>query len=335
MYIKSAASVSAQSTFDGAFPEVITPVEGPVFPLVAPPYKDFISGALVRRMGAGVKYGMVASSLALRSAGDPELDAIVTGTGVGCIKDSENFLTAILENDEQYLTPTAFVQSTHNTVGAQIAVALGCKAYNFTYVNGASSFEAALLDAQLQFMAGEARNILVGGVDEKAEVTYRLFQQAGLITNGTRGASYSEGAHFFVLSTEGDAEIRDVAVWNALSKTEVSKKAAAFLGGLGLDWNDIDALILGVNDDPTDQDHFEALLSTTPQACPVVQYKHLIGEYNTSSGFALWLAHYIAKEQKIPAACLRSGEPKANYCNLLLYNQYRGADHSFVLVRAC
>lgn len=337
MFIKSAASVSAQSTFDGAFPGSVVPVEGPVYPLVAPPYKDFISGALVRRMGAGVKYGMVASSLALKEAGNPELDAILTGTGVGCIKDSENFLTAILENDEQYLTPTAFVQSTHNTVGAQIAVGLGCKAYNFTYVNGASSFEAALLDAHLQFLAGEARHILVGGVDEKAEVTYRLFQQAGLITNGDRGASYSEGAHFFVLSSEPEAgaEILDVAIWNTLEPEELEETAGAFLERSGLSWEDVDALILGVNDDPSDQNHFSALRRCVPEDLALLHYKHLIGEYNTSSGFALWLAQYIAKEQEIPTPCLLAGQPKARYRHVVLYNQYRGADHSFILVRVC
>jgi 3-oxoacyl-[acyl-carrier-protein] synthase II len=337
MYIKSAASISSQATFDGSFPTDVLPVEGPVFSLVNPTYKDYISGALVRRMGAGVKYGMVASALALKEAGEPELDAILTGTGVGCIKDSENFLTAILENDEQYLTPTAFIQSTHNTVGAQIAVGLGCKAYNFTYVNGASSFEAALLDAHLQFLSGEAKHILVGGVDEKAEVTYRLFQQAGLITNGDRGASYAEGAHFFVLTSEGQtpAEILDVAVWNTLQSDEVAAKAEEFLANAGLGLEDIDAVILGINDDPTDQEHFGSFMKHLPQQITVARYKHLIGEYNTASGFAVWLAHYIAKEQVVPSCCLLSGSPKERYKYLLLYNQYRGADHSFILVRAC
>ena len=56
------------------------------------------------------------------------------------------------------LTPTSFIQSTHNTVGGQIALGLECKGYNFTYVHASISFESALLDAQLQLAMDEASN---------------------------------------------------------------------------------------------------------------------------------------------------------------------------------
>ena len=55
------------------------------------------------------------------------------------------------------LTPTSFIQSTHNTVGGQIALELQCKGYNFTYVHGSNSFESALLDAKLQLELNEAK----------------------------------------------------------------------------------------------------------------------------------------------------------------------------------
>lgn len=401
--------MSAQRTFDGSFPDEVIVPEGYILPIVAPPYKEYISPAMIRRMGSGVKNGVVASALALQEAGftvaadsspvnssavaySPESvsaeegnpskklppnnrplqpDAIITGTGVGCIKDSENFLKAILENGEAFLTPTAFIQSTHNTVGAQIALGLGCKAYNFSYVNGAISFESALTDARLQLLSGEARNILVGGVDEKADFTYHLFALGGLIKTeeSSSGASYSEGAAFFVLSTEKKAQsyatLKDVTVINRLEPEGVASTLERFLKRTGTAVDDIDAVVIGKNDDISFQEYYPGLLSGFSPEIPVVHYKHLSGEYNTASAFGFWLAAGILKNQRIPEVVLLSGKPGAATLrpaalrpdqkgeavgnavnlgatyrgaairNILLYNQYRGMDHSFILLSAC
>lgn len=70
----------------------------------------------------------MASALAMKDANVESVDAIITGTGLGCIEDSEKFLKSILDNKEEFLTPTSFIQSTHNTVGAQIALYSNVKA---------------------------------------------------------------------------------------------------------------------------------------------------------------------------------------------------------------
>ena len=93
---------------------------------------------------------------------------------MGCVRDSEKFVSAIIDNDEQYLTPTSFIQSTHNTVGGQIALGIGCKGYNFTYVHSSNSFESSLLDAKLMLQNDEANTILIGGVDELGAHTTEL-----------------------------------------------------------------------------------------------------------------------------------------------------------------
>ena len=83
----------------------------------------------------------------LKEAGVENPGAIITGTAYGCLADTESFLTKMVENKEELLTPTAFIQSTHNTVGAQIALMLKCHNYNNTFVHRGFSFENALLDA--------------------------------------------------------------------------------------------------------------------------------------------------------------------------------------------
>ena len=169
---------------------------------VEPVYKELIAPNLIRRMSKGVKMGIYASQVALNEANVTVPDAVITGTGLGCIEDSEKFLKGILDNDEQFLTPTSFIQSTHNTVGAQIALRLQCKGYNFTYVNRDSSFEMALLDGLMQIKADEEQNILVGGIDEVSDHTIKLLQIAEIIRSekNKNAALYAEGANFFALS---------------------------------------------------------------------------------------------------------------------------------------
>ena len=64
------------------------------------------------------------------------------------------------------LNPTPFIQSTFNTVGAQIALLRGLHCYNTTYANRWTSFENALTDAALRIGAGLSRAVLVGAFDD-------------------------------------------------------------------------------------------------------------------------------------------------------------------------
>lgn len=77
------------------------------------------------------------------------------------------------------LAPTAFIQSTFNTIGAQIASLSKNRCYNNTYAHRAFSFESALLDAILLLQEGEARNVLVGGIDEMTDTLYEILKRLG------------------------------------------------------------------------------------------------------------------------------------------------------------
>jgi len=137
-------------------------------------------------------------------------DAIITGSGLGCLDDTEKFLTSIHNNEERLLNPTPFIQSTHNTVAGAIALAIKCHAYNATYTQRGFSFESALEDALLQIDENQSRNILVGGFDEITETSYSLTSRLGLWKNhmvdssklyeyNTRGSLPGEGGAFFMI----------------------------------------------------------------------------------------------------------------------------------------
>ena len=351
VYIHSAASISAQSTVDGnSFFEELVTYENNVISAIDPNYKDFIPPAAARRMAKGIKMGVVASKLALSEAGVETPSAIITGTGLGCLKDSEKFVSSIIDNNEQFLTPTSFIQSTHNTVGGQIALELQCKGYNFTYVHASVSFESALLDAELQLKNNEAESILVGGVDELGDHTTELFKIVGLIkkekvssehllSSKTRGAVYGEGANFFLLTNEKNgncyAELLDVTIYNSLKKQHIVSSLERFLKNHQLTHNDIDLLICGNNGDVEYDCFYDVLTSGIFKDTQQAYYKHLSGEFYTASSFGFWMANKILKTQNLPEAVKLNHIKDTEFKFVLLYNQYLGENHSFILLRKC
>ncbi len=154
---------------------------------------------LRRRMGRLIKTSV---ATAVECVGGIEniasLDAIITATGWGCLADSERFLRNIINDKEQLLNPTPFIQSTFNTVGGQIALLAHNHCYNVTYVNRSHSFEDALLDALMCIADGNSRNILIGAFDEQTSSQMRIMERMGLF----RKTSCGEGAMFARLTAE-------------------------------------------------------------------------------------------------------------------------------------
>lgn len=350
VYINSVGSVSAQKTYNNSeFLEEITDYNATELKVAAPDYKAYIPPAAARRMAKGIKMSTVSSQTALREAGLKNVDAIIVGTGLGCLDDSAKFVGDIINNEEQYLTPTRFIQSSHNTVAGQIALGLDCKGYNFTYVNSAVSFESSLLDAQMQLENEEAKNILVGGVDELVDhhvQSHRLINHfktepetlAGLLESKTEGALMAEGSHFFILSNEKQdstyAELVGIEIYNILSQQQLSGQIESFLNDHNTTINDIDLIVLGNNGDVNFDNYYhtlsQGLFKATPQAC----FKHLSGEFDTASAFAFWMGSKIIKTQSVPEV-IKFNDLEATPKTVLIYNQYRGDNHSLVLLRKC
>lgn len=351
VYINSLGSVSVQQTFDDSkFLEEIIAYNDTTLKVVDPDYKAYIPPAAARRMAKGIKMSTVSSQIALQEAGLENVDAIIVGTGLGCLGDSEKFVGDIIDNDEQYLTPTRFIQSSHNTVAGQIALAMGCKGYNFTYVHSSVSFESSLWDAKLQLEMNEANHILVGGVDEMVKHhvdTHRLIGHikkeavslSNVLQSGTKGCVVAEGSHFFVLSNQKQhtsySQLSGIQIYNTLPKDKVPEAISSFLKRLDTVVADIDAVIMGNNGDVEFDDYYTVLGSTIFKSIPQLAYKHLSGEFDTASGFALWLANKILKNQTVPEILelnsIKASSPK----RILIYNQYRGKNHSLVLLEKC
>ncbi len=142
--------------------------------------RNYVKPMEARRMGRIMKSALLSSLQAMEQAGIEKPDAIITGTPLGCLDNSERLLIQIKEEGEEMLKPTYFMQSTHNTIGSSIAIHTKCHGYNVTYTHGAQSLEWALRDAKLLLQSGKAKNILVGLHEETTPLYRSVLERKGV-----------------------------------------------------------------------------------------------------------------------------------------------------------
>lgn len=199
IYIRSAAQISVQKPLCEDWMTDPIPHSGEYLRSQDPDFKQFLNPMQARRMGLILKRAIAVSLTALKDAGIECPDAIFTGTGLGCMENTENFLSAMCRDGEEMLPPTYFMMSTHNTISSAVAILLRCHGYNCTYSQKDISFESALLDAFIQLQAGRMSNALVGSQDETTPDTYRLLRGAGYFDDTVTAA---EASSAFVLSAD-------------------------------------------------------------------------------------------------------------------------------------
>ena len=142
--------------------------------------RDYVKPLEARRMGKLMKSSLLSSLKALREAGITQPDAIITGTAYGCMENSEQLLIQLMNEGETMLKPTAFMQSTHNTIGSNIAIWLGCHGYNVTYTQENDSMKWALHDAECLLRSGRCKTVLVGCHDETTPLFRELMGRLGV-----------------------------------------------------------------------------------------------------------------------------------------------------------
>jgi 3-oxoacyl-[acyl-carrier-protein] synthase II len=352
MYIRATGNISPQKTF-GHQPLAGAPVEytGNRLACIEPDYKDFIDPKQIRRMSRIIRMGVAAAMECLLEAGIKIPDAIVTGTAYGCLEDTNSFLSKMVEFKEELLTPTAFIQSTHNTIGAQIGLLLQCNNYNNAFVHRGFSFESALLDGMMLLEENEASNVLVGAIDEITNTSHTILNRLGLYKHRpvsnldiyktqTKGTIAGEGAAFFLLANEPSPT--DYAKLDGLYTfykpagiKEIEKQILSFLESQSVSMKDIDLVITGKNGDADADKVYEQLAQTVFNNKDQINYKYLCGEYPTAAAFAMWLGATIIKSGSVPAALSFDALKPGTNKTVLVYNHYQGIHHSLSLLSAC
>lgn len=349
-YIQSMGNVSPQNTFgQTSLPDEIIEYTANRLRSVEPDYGKLIDVKLIRRMSRIIKMGVAAALECLQKAGVTNPEAIITGTAYGCMEDTGIFLEKLVQNNEQMLTPTAFIQSTHNTIGAQVALLLKCNSYNNTFVHRGLSFESALLDALTLLEEKAVTNALVGAIDEITDFSFAITSRFGLykqklnsnldlFDTHSRGSIAGEGATFFLLSNTpsgNDYGLLDSlhTFYKPVNEREIKEHIEFFLGQQSIAMKDVDLIITGRNGDTSGDKVYDDLEKNLFPDIQTIGYKHLCGEYPTSTGFALWLASSIVKDGKLPN--LYQGSTTKAIRRILIYNHFQKIHHSLMLVSAC
>jgi 3-oxoacyl-(acyl-carrier-protein) synthase len=304
----------------------------------------------LRRMSRLIRLGWIAAKICLDDAGNQRPDAIITGSGWGSVLDSEKFLLSIYRNKEHLLPPTPFIQSTHNAVGAQIAMLLNNSSYNMAYAHASYAFEHALLDGILSLKSGDCRNVLLGGFDEITAnqfiLTDRLHRwrekdvnSLQLLDKKADGTIAGEGFNFFFLQDQPSdntyVEVKDVMTMFSAEKPEqIAANALDFLERNGLEPGMIDWVFAGLNGDINgDKVYMDFLSNIFPSGYNLAAWKHLCGEYHTSSAFATWAAANAIKRQAVPDILrIKTNDNQDGIRHILIYNHFKGVHHSFILL---
>ncbi len=348
MYIKSIVALSAQETFENNHLPHHINTSSQWLGCINPEFKKYIPAKVLRRMNRMNRLCLVAASQTMSGAQLLTPDAIITATSNGCMEDSESFLNQILDNDEKLLTPTSFIQSTHNAVGSNLALAYQCKGYNMVYTQQTSAFEAALLDAVLRLQTDKIDHVLVGASDEITAENYRLKKKEGrwkcsgednleLLKSSTPGAIPGEGAVFMLVTKDkkgAELELKGVDLFYRLPHNmRIIEKITSFLQRHGERIDAIDTFLLGIDGDANYRKIYDDLLSELPEKSNIAYYKHLCGDYDTDGAFAVWVASRLVNEsENSDDVFIRNTNRKTK--KVLVIKQGRGKNYSFVLLNS-
>ena len=300
MYFKSFASISPSGILKPGVPlNRNTPLTVSPATCREPEYGPWISPMQLRRMSKPVRLGLATAKICLeKSAALP--DSIHIGSAFGMLADSEIYLKNMIEREESMLTPTSFIQSTHNTVGGQIALALKCNAYNMTFVHGGHSFESAVLDTELMLFQSSGKQALLGAVEETTPTSFEILSRFGLYKEHVVSG---EGAAFFLVSGKRDQNTLGQLLAFDLVLSEPSDKPVFEVFSEFRERNRLiieprDFCLIGAGDQQRYEHAYLPLVSLFSED-NTIEFKAYCGEYPTAAAFALSLA--LDLQQQNPA----------------------------------
>ncbi len=254
--------------------------------LIEPDYSEYIEPMVIRRMSKATKMSVTCAFGCLKTVDNEPLGAIIVGTGLGAITDTEKFLKISITSKVKMLPPTAFIQSGHNSIAGQIALLLKNDCYNMTHVQQGLSFEHALLDAVLNVAEGK-KQVLVGGVDEKTplleDIATRLQLDEGIQNQ------LSEGSAFFLIGSNKDKAVAKIKAVSIIPYTNADEAIESFLKNNNLHFNDMQKGFLGNN--------FASKISMQLPIDTLV-YTDYSGRHFSSSTYGVYLASEYIRYNK-------------------------------------
>lgn len=328
IYVLSAKQISVQQPLCEDWMTQPVEYQTPFNRSIDPSFKDYISPIEARRMGKILKRAIATSKEAIKASGLESVDAIITGTGYGCIENTEFFLDALSKDGEQMLSPTYFMQSTHNTISSLVAIQTKNHGYNVTYAHKGISFDSALQDAVLQMRLGKINSALIGGHDELTETFYRILKKGGMM--GQDDEMCGEAAVSVVLGTKNDDYLCKLVNFKMLHKPTLEK-----LKAVAKDFQ-ADYILTGISGNHKSDEAYFAETKELFSDAKLMKYKHIFGESFTSSGIGVYVAAQCLKAGRIPAHLFVNPSEISDKkpSKILIFNHSDGNNYSLTLLEA-
>ncbi|HEX2682292.1 MAG TPA: beta-ketoacyl synthase chain length factor [Ferruginibacter sp.] len=342
LYIHQPYCISPQHTFGDINLEILNDVVDKKMLVIEPGYEGIPPGIL-RRMGKAIRIGVGAAMPIIKNT--EVINGIIIGTANGGMGDCIMFLNQIVQYEEGLLAPGNFVQSTSNAIAAQLGLLSHNTSYNITHVHRGLAFENAVIDAMMQLAERPGNNYLVGGVEEISSYNYNIQKLSGaykeddisitkLYETDTQGSVAGEGAATFLMNTKKEnaaARLDGIRILHTEDEQLLKAQLKEFISKHLPAGQTIDLLLTGESGDNRIL-HFYTSCESLFSDSTIARYKHLCGEYPTTTAVGLWCACRVLETQTLPIHMLKKRGPQTSYQNILLYNNYRGVQHSFILI---
>jgi len=342
-YIHQASCISPQQTFNEIDIDMLyKPVEKRL--LAIEPVMEGVPASILRRMSKVVRMGIATAMQVLKDK--PKPDGIIIGTANSGQEDCVKFLNQIIEYNEGLLTPLNFVQSTPNAVAAQISLLTKNHGYNITHLHLGLAFELAMIDADMMLEENEGHSYLLGAIDDISSYNFLFEEKNGYHKEGnisnkdlyktdSPGSIMGEAASMFLVNGNSNgaiAKVLGVETLHTADETTVKEKMHLFVGKYLPVGEQIDLLLTGENGDSRFLKYYSVCESLMLEEVSVARFKHMSGEFPTAAGMGLWLACEILQKQSLPVHMVKKDTDKKHYKNILIYNTYKGEQHSIILV---
>lgn len=294
-------------------------------------------------MGKAVRMGIGAALPIIEK--HPDLAGIILGTANGGMEDCIKFLNQIIYYDEGILAPGNFVQSTPNAIAGHLGLMSHNRSYNITHVHRGLAFENALLDALLMSAENSNASYLLGGIDEISDYNFNIdflggwykketVTNAGLYESTTPGSIAGEGAVMFLVNRQAQNALGCIKALNTLHSTDPAA-VRDFIGGfIAIHFDDVtpDLLITGENGDSRLLPFYTIARQQLAPDTAISRFKHLSGEYPSAASFGLWLALAILQDPGGLQHLITGPQRDTGYENIILYNCYKGEQHSIIRI---
>jgi 3-oxoacyl-(acyl-carrier-protein) synthase len=226
-----------------------------------------------------------------------KLDAILFSTGLGALSETHDFLKQLFESDWSLSSPIDFMGSVHNAPAGHVAQYFKAQGANLTFSGQDLSFEQSVLSAWLLAQSDDKPYLLIGADEAHPELT-PIFNPAA-----HNGGVPDDGGGALLLrrtKTKNGLCLRPLFFEGPAESAAEAQGLAELIEDYGRDYG---AIMAGI---PADQRtlgeaQLQTLLSGLKTACPVIDYRRLLGDHHTVAAVAFSLACRMAEQSQVPA----------------------------------